>query len=293
MKKRKKNKLAFSLIELSVVILIIGILVLGITKSSRIISESKLKSAQSLTQGSPVVSIPNLVLWIESTMKKSFDDNEKIDGGIGGNGTINKWYDINPNTTSPQILKQNSGFIVSAKPAYINNGINGLPVVRFLGNGAYLEYDASSLVSSNYTIFAVVQRRVGSSNNGFLGTFGGSVANTINFVYHNDLFWLQTGSDNGQASIPKYNSPVAAIFNASQSSTVGKIMFLNGAQILNSPSSTTLLTSISSAAIGRYSGSGYNGDIGEIIIFNRFLTNNERKSVESYLSQKWNIKVLS
>ena len=50
----KKLKLGFSLIELSVVILIIGILVLGVTQGSRILTEVKLKSAIALTTSSPV-----------------------------------------------------------------------------------------------------------------------------------------------------------------------------------------------------------------------------------------------
>jgi prepilin-type N-terminal cleavage/methylation domain-containing protein len=292
MKLNKKNKLAFSLIELSVVILVIGILVLGITQGSRIIGESKLKSANSLTQGSPVVSIPNLVLWVETTMSKSFNDGDEVDGGVAGNGTINNWYDINPNNASPQTLKQNSGFSLSVKPVYIKNGINGLPAIRFLGNGAYLEYDASSLANKDYTIFAVVQRRVGSVNNGFLGTFSGTLTNSINLIYHNNVFWFQTGSDNGSGAISAYRSPTPTVISVSQSSVTGKNIFMNGSSILNSPSSTTLISSMLQTAVGRYGGTGYNGDIGEIIIFNRLLTNTERKSVESYLGQKWTIKVI-
>ena len=64
---KNHSKLAFSLIELSVVILIIGILVLGVTQGSRMMYEAKLKSAISLTQSSPVISMENLVLWLEPT----------------------------------------------------------------------------------------------------------------------------------------------------------------------------------------------------------------------------------
>jgi len=56
MRTKQNNKLAFSLIELSVVILVIGILVIGITKGSRIISEAKIKYAMALAQASPTAS---------------------------------------------------------------------------------------------------------------------------------------------------------------------------------------------------------------------------------------------
>lgn len=55
----KSNK-AFSLIELSIVILIIGILVAGVTQSSRLINQIKLSLAQSITRSSDVNSIDNL-----------------------------------------------------------------------------------------------------------------------------------------------------------------------------------------------------------------------------------------
>jgi prepilin-type N-terminal cleavage/methylation domain-containing protein len=94
--KNKKCELGFSLIELSIVILVIGLLVIGITQGKRIISRSRISSAKSLTTSSPVASINNLVLWLETTSDKSFDNADKIDGGSGVNGTIATWYNINP-----------------------------------------------------------------------------------------------------------------------------------------------------------------------------------------------------
>ena len=44
-KHNKNSKLAFSLIELSVVILIIGVLVLGVTQGSRMMKQSKITAA--------------------------------------------------------------------------------------------------------------------------------------------------------------------------------------------------------------------------------------------------------
>ena len=71
MKNFKKN--AFSLIELSIVILIIGILVAGVTQSSRLVRQFTLNSARNITQGSPVYSILGLLTWVETTMASSYD----------------------------------------------------------------------------------------------------------------------------------------------------------------------------------------------------------------------------
>ncbi|MFM7620300.1 MAG: prepilin-type N-terminal cleavage/methylation domain-containing protein, partial [Alphaproteobacteria bacterium] len=54
-KKTKKIKTqAFSLIELSIVILIIGILVAGVTQSSRLVNQFRLTSARNITLSSPL-----------------------------------------------------------------------------------------------------------------------------------------------------------------------------------------------------------------------------------------------
>jgi hypothetical protein len=76
-------------------------LVIGITKGSRIIYNARLKSAQSLTQSSPVVSTANLALWLETTLDKSFADNEKI-----ANVAVSSWNDINPHNSSPKNATQ-------------------------------------------------------------------------------------------------------------------------------------------------------------------------------------------
>ena len=65
--KKLSFKKAFSPIELSIVILIIGILIAGVTQSSRLIRQAKLKTAQTLTSGA--------------------------DG-------VTTWYDINPQSSS-------------------------------------------------------------------------------------------------------------------------------------------------------------------------------------------------
>jgi len=70
MKNYRKIKNAFSLIELSIVILIVGILVAGVTSSSRLIKRMKITVAQNLTQSSPVPSIKDLSVWYESSMDK-------------------------------------------------------------------------------------------------------------------------------------------------------------------------------------------------------------------------------
>ena len=74
-----KKKQAFSLIELSIVILIIGILVAGVTQSSRLVNQFRINSLRQLVVNSPVNSIKDLSLWLETTQTESFIESEAVD----------------------------------------------------------------------------------------------------------------------------------------------------------------------------------------------------------------------
>jgi prepilin-type N-terminal cleavage/methylation domain-containing protein len=106
-----QNKLGFSLIELSVVILVLGILTIGITQGSRIVLESRLKSARSLTAASPVNATPNLTLWLDTTSANAFDSNV-VDGSAVAN-----WYGINNQNNNAVTVVQATP---ARRPTYLN-----------------------------------------------------------------------------------------------------------------------------------------------------------------------------
>ncbi|MBL6664214.1 MAG: prepilin-type N-terminal cleavage/methylation domain-containing protein, partial [Rickettsiales bacterium] len=54
---RSRNKTAFSLLELSIVIVIIGVLIVGVIGGKHIIKKSRISTAQSLTSSSPISGI--------------------------------------------------------------------------------------------------------------------------------------------------------------------------------------------------------------------------------------------
>ncbi len=294
---QKKLKLGFSLIELSIVILIIGILVIGITKGSRIMGEAKLKSARSLTSGSPVNVISNIVLWVDSTSEKSFDAN------VTDGSAIATWYDLNPQTNT----KDNT--TAAGLPTYIANTINGLPAVRFEdddGSNDFFTFDGSAIVNRNYTIFLVSTRRSSQNSNMILGgTTSGAFMNLHVGYYLNSTPRFRTahysdgtsGTDYIDYVVPAYSSSQFQIHSITFDSGVGRSYYENGgvggnptAQI-SSNGAKTPLTSWTGSAIGRLRIDYFDGDVAELIIFNKHLKNSERRSVEQYLSQKWGIKL--
>jgi len=133
-KHKSKASTAFSLIELSIVILIVGIIIAGITQSSRLVRQSKLKSAQNLTTSSPVTGIRSLALWLETTQDASFSTS------LDDEANITQWNDINPQAQAKvYAIPANASSTAttgSGAISYEEQGINGLPTVRFTGGVA-------------------------------------------------------------------------------------------------------------------------------------------------------------
>lgn len=279
------TKKAFSLIELSIVILIIGIVIAGVTQSSRLVAQHKLQTARTLTQSSPVNSITGLVTWIESTSEKSFDAAEQEDGL-----SITNWYDLNIQSSSKNNFTQSTN-----KPTYKTNFFNGLPVISFDGTNDFMA--TQSITSTEFspantnTIFLVAKIYSG----GVIFKFEQSAANRLGiemagsgmrFDFPNDT----TGMLSDTTSI--INRPYIFTFDHNSST---QTIYTNGASYDTQANALTFTGTFSSTmAIGAtVGGTQYftRMDLAELIIFNRSLKSEERKSIEKYLGQKWGIKV--
>ncbi len=296
MQKKSKfgQRFAFSLIELSIVILVIGILVIGITQGSRIMREAKLKGARSLTISSPVNSISNIIFWVDSASEKSFGAN------VGNGSAITTWYDLNPQNS----IKNNA--TAAGLPTYTANVVNGLPVVRFEdddGSNDFVAFNGSSLAMSNYTIFLVAARRSNQNVNLALGgtaVVGAFINLHVGFYLNGTprFRWAHfsdggSGTDYVDYAVPVYSVPIFQIHSMTFNSGNGRVYYENSIQraSINTAGAKTPLSSWAGASIGRFDTNYFDGDVAEVIIFNKQLSNKERQSVEQYLSQKWGIKL--
>jgi prepilin-type N-terminal cleavage/methylation domain-containing protein len=302
-----KRRNAFSLIELSIVILIIGILVAGVTQGSKLVRKMSISTAQSLTKSSPVNSIKDIVGWWETTLNDSFGGEQPEEDQNGGAGGVTTWHDLNPqsstkNNATSASTTNNPGYTQDSKTT-----INGLPTLEFDGTNQYLRFDGTSLANSNYSIFIVEQRNTGTGNQRYIigSTNSSSAANQLLHVGYRDdtnFSWRQYSNDYN-ISVAGFSSPIsrihAMVFDSAATSP--KIHFINGSQqtLIGISNPATLddsqgLTSYTNAAFGFYSpapNTYYKGNVGEIIIFNRALKTEERRSIEEYLAKKWKIEI--
>ena len=296
------HKKAFSLIEISVVIVIIGILIAGISQGIDLYQDMRLATARSLTQNSRVGRIPDLVSWYETTSIKSIEPLQAFDGK-----EISTWFDINPNTTSPKNATQ---ITAGRKPKY--NLKNSLPLINFNGitDGQFFNLPNKTIPfgDSSFTIFLVLQlasdAHLGDNDVLVAGKWTVNSIGLMRLYKQNSGFIFQNFSGN-------YNASISTVYIAQTSNLPINQLNILTARYANSPS--RLLTSYAnstqhdSLAVinARLTGEDFNmiggnvwanfeffrGDIGEIIIYDRALTDNERKDIEKYLSKKWSIKI--
>ncbi len=288
-----KKRTAFTLIELSIVLLIIGIITTGITQSSRLISGFRLSSAQNLTKNSPVASIEGLTAWWETTMEGNFIDKEMVDGTA-----ITSWNDINPQTNNKHNITQ-----ATLTPSYTKSAINNLPALLFNGATNYLEFAYNADFASNdFTIFTVTQPLAAPA----LAAYGTILSNrdiTKGFSLYissglqyqtwlgiNNTIWQGATILSSAATIKK-SELISATYNSSSGSYK---LYQN--TVLKGTGTYTQYTINTQRPLRIGAGqnestptSYFNGYIGEIIIFNRSLKFEERLSVETYLKKKWGI----
>lgn len=274
------------MVETSMVLILLTAIIIGIMQTTTLLSDSKLSRAKTLTQQSPVKDTKGLILWLETSLEESFLLSEIEDNS----GVISVWRDIKNNA-----LKNNDATQSNAnnKPTYQINEFNeSIPAIRFDGTNDYLNFDGTKLINSPYTIFIVDKRTSSKSNNYFIAGTGTVPNQNLILGYNSNVSIMHSHSSNDLThTITGYNQDIVRIhtfeFNMS-----GKRYYLNGGESADkSDSITNPIGAFNSPTIGRYlaAPSYYQGDIAEIIMFNKILKRNERQAIEEYLSKKYDI----
>ncbi len=294
----KTNKLGFSLIELSIVILIIGVLVIGITKGSRIINASRSTSAQNLTVSSPVnLHIDNVGLWLDASSEKSFDAVEAKNGS-----TITNWYDVKSSLVDVKNVAVNFQATSSSKPLYISSAVNGLPSIRFDGVDDSMfnnNVNSNSLShgGNQITMFLVEKYITPDHDSAVFGWENSSVWERVLLLplYGGSLRFdfgpcCPVGSFYTYTPPATFKNKTHIITLTHRPNSTGFIK-VNGTKYNPVSGLTSTITpgANGTLTIGNGGGESLRGEINELIIIKTALTDAEISEIEVYLSKKWGI----
>jgi len=290
---------AFSLVEISIVIIVIGILVAGIASGLDLYDEYRIAIARQETQNSRIYRIPGLVSWYEATSLKSFFEAESKE-----NSKISLWRDINHTAANRYDLIQADN---DRRPIYTNKGINGLPSLKFNGTNTYLYSNGfiSDHNTQTFSFFAVTENDINSASSSAKAVYcarlyGGTGLYKGWVMYsYNDVHTLYLGNDgtgwvrvNAQSIINGKSDILSMTYDGTQVD-----IYKNGSNP-TSRITTYKINTVSGTSVGSvmgcdsgFDGFNFHGLIGEIILYDRNLSTKERQEVERYLSNKWKIRI--
>jgi hypothetical protein len=241
----------------------------------------------SQSRGSLPSDIANLGLWL------------KADAGITlVGGAVDGWADQSGNG------RDFSAPAGTNRPAYTGT-LNGLPVLTFDGTTDYLTGDAESLTLgqavTGLTMILVVKYAGATIQRAFGLSTSAAVDGVRALVGVSATQWQTGGRRLDADSVVLLSGGTASTATVIQSSLL-RYSVATGAVFVNGASQvdTTFQTAGNSqngASLRTIIGGGLNlanflqGDIAEIIVYQRALSDAERASVERYLSVKWGIAI--
>lgn len=290
-------KKAFSLIELSVVIVIIGLIIGGITSGKSLVRTSKVSAARSVTLSSQIATIPGMVLWTETSTKDAFLSSE-----IANNSQLTTWYNREP---SGFLTKNNLTAAASANALYQEIGMNDLPTVNMnvAGNMKVASFAGSALTTA--TIVIVFKPTIAPTSTATIIADSGAAANsTFSIGIKDTKVTLDAGTPvetliasnpasfvlNGQYILVVYfNGSTSRVFANTTSAVNNVTTEVGGAGATLNPGSN-ILNGLTIGA-NKSGSSGIAAEISEVIVYNRALKDTERQDVMSYLSKKYKITV--
>ena len=284
----------FTLIEIAVVIIVIGVLIAGISQAMEMFAEASLKSARNLSKSSRIGRVNDLTIWFDATSEKAFDK-EKDDGSA-----VSIWKDSNPRST---IIISSTSSLASLYPSYTLSAINSLPAVSFkktsalVGNCVTVPNESFINNSEDFTLYLIYSPKtlddgiILEKNNASVTTFPFSLellSGSYKFSVKNSTSTISVTSPK-QAIIKTPNLIRLSRIKGSQIEII-----IDGVSTTETDTLTSSTLNNAELSIGCRNGSTpanfISGDFGETAFFNRNVNVKEKADIEEYLYKKWKMK---
>lgn len=227
-------------------------------------------------------SISGLAVWLAA---------DKITGLVDG-AAVSSWSDASGNgNTAAQATGAN-------QPVYKTGIISGMPVVRFDGVNDFLKIaDSGTYKVTRLTVFIVSRTTVLNTNSKAMISYPHAVTHTSPFyrwalvphsrpnfdVYSNGA--ITTGSAEVRGFVSSQLGPALLWSFDTRAAKVWKdgILFIDGADADQTyPNAVGICMGADNTGADPWG-----GDIAEVLVYNRQLTDTERQTVEVYLAEKY------
>lgn len=179
------------------------------------------------------------------------------------------------------------------KPTFVLSAINSLPAIRFNGINQFLNMadpTLSWLNTSSFTIFYVATKTAQASNSFVLGgTAAGTRSNLASGYTASNTYRVVFGNDDASTIVPVKTVGQPELYNISFNATTLERKVRRNGTVVGLGSSGGSLAGMTGQAIGRYLTTYGQFDLGEMIIYNRTLSDYETGQVERDLISKWTI----
>jgi hypothetical protein len=282
---KNNQKTAFSIIELSIIMILIGLIITGVvvTRSDLFLRANNNKIIAA-TKYSVLREIDDLAIWFDAATDESFKNSE-----MTANNPLTMWKNISPKNYGNFNVEQ---LTPTNQPTYSFDDNDALPLLRFDGSDLL----STANIISGYNFAKQNQITV------FLVQKYNSPLHTANSILWNpsvdNVFSANITNISGNIIWGFANSQISAtpsgFLNSWNIVTLVRNSNNNGQIRVNGSNLQTAVMSDNlniSASDNLDIGTGLNGDLREIAIFKRELSPLEIKSVEKYLSDKWDINL--
>ncbi|MEZ4979098.1 MAG: HYR domain-containing protein, partial [Chitinophagales bacterium] len=200
----------------------------------------------------------------------------KGDAGVVKNkeGQVIQWQDLSGNDNHFYTTYGNN-------VQEVNGAINGQKAIRF---NAQNIMETGNVVPGNYTVIVVAKMNSGANNrlvssgstNWLLGWWGGRV----------DQFYSQGWVHNPGTGV---NQNTYIYTGTGDIGADSYSLYRNGSLLATNNAGSTAPGSISLGGWGTGNTELSNGDVAEVIVYNKVLSANERRALEYYLAQKYGV----
>ncbi|WP_041948411.1 Ig-like domain-containing protein [Turneriella parva] len=237
--------------------------------------------------GNPVAWTPRMlpismdsVRWWLDASQGAYSD---AGATLASNGqTVQQWNDQSGGA------RHGSSATAGNRPTYVTGAINGRPVLRFDGTSDQLSFNGNFFLNTAYTLIVVAKITSNKADNWFLAgdTNDANAELRLGFLSTSSF---QLGQGSNSLAVTESASGNADIYLGSLNTSTGRAIRKNGT-LLTSDANTSTVYSYTNSRIGRRgAGFFFQGDIAEIIAFNKELSQTEREMVQCYLGKKYSI----